>query len=300
MTRVLSIGEAMVEMAPSAQAGEYRMGFAGDTMNTAWYLRRLLPETDAVDYLTAVGTDAVSDQMVAFLEAAGIGTAHVARRPDLTVGLYMIQLQDGERSFSYWRGQSAARTLAEDARTLTQAMTGADITYFSGITLAILPRDDRQRLLDALRGFRAQGAEVVFDPNLRPRLWVGPAQMTEAVMQAAAVSDTILPSHEDEATWFGDADPLETAKRYAGAGARMVIVKNGPGRILAWAEGKTSRHDPVPVSDIVDTTAAGDAFNAGFLAGRIAGTPLAQSIHAAAALSAKVIQSRGALVSSIL
>ena len=300
MTRIIAIGECMVEMAPTNQTGTFRMGFAGDTMNTAWYLRHLLPHSDQVDYLTAVGTDNVSSQMVAFLKDVGIGTAHISRRDDLTVGLYMIQLQNGERSFNYWRGQSAARTLAQDAAALIKALSGAQVAYFSGITVAILPLEDRHRLLDVLRDFRTAGGEVVFDPNLRPRLWDSPGQMTAAVMQAAAVSDIVLPSFEDEATWFGDADTLATAGRYAESGARVVVVKNGPDQLLSWDAGEISRHDAVAVADVVDTTAAGDSFNAGFISGRIAGDTVAQSIRIAADLAAKVVQYRGALVREAL
>ncbi len=297
MTRIVAIGECMVEMAPLAQAGTYQMGFAGDTMNTAWYLRKLLPDTDQIDYLTAVGTDAISDQMVGFFNDAGIGTTHIERQADKTVGLYMVQLQDGERSFSYWRGQSAARALAQDDAALNRSLAGADMAYFSGITIAILPDEDRHRLMSALAAFRANGGEVVFDPNLRPRLWNSPEQMTTAVMEAAAISDTVLPSHEDEATWFADADPAATAQRYADSGASMIIVKNGAGQMLAWHDGEVSHHTPSTVAKVVDTTAAGDSFNAGFLAGRVGGKSVADSVNAAAKLAAKVVQARGALVS---
>ena len=120
----------MVEMAPTDVAGTYKMGFAGDTMNTAWYLRRLLGTDHQVDYFSAVGTDSASDQMLDFLEGAGIGTDHIARSANRTVGLYMIQLSEGERSFSYWRGQSAARTLAQDDTLLENALMGADVAFF--------------------------------------------------------------------------------------------------------------------------------------------------------------------------
>ncbi|OZA05616.1 MAG: 2-dehydro-3-deoxygluconokinase, partial [Rhodobacterales bacterium 17-64-5] len=147
MTRVLAIGECMVELAPQPEGDLYRLGYAGDTLNTAWYLRRLLPETDRVDYLTAVGSDAISDRLVAFLAGSGIGTGHVLRRADRTVGLYLIQLSGAERSFAYWRGQSAARTLADDPAVLARALAGADLAYVSGITLAILDAAGRQTLL---------------------------------------------------------------------------------------------------------------------------------------------------------
>ncbi len=296
MTRIVAIGECMVEMAPLAEAGTYRMGFAGDTLNTAWYLAKLLKDRAQVDYFTAVGTDAVSDQMLAYLDRETIGTASILRRADRTPGLYMIQLQDGERSFSYWRSQSAARTLAQSGQDIDTALRGADIAYISGITLAILPDADRVTLLGALEQFRSAGGAVVFDPNLRPKLWPDASTMTDAIMQAARLSDIVLPSHEDEATWFGDATPLDTAERYAHAGAQTVVVKNGPGEIVMLHGGRTSRHHPEPVTDAVDTTAAGDSFNAGYLACRIIGTSLDQAVERAARLAARVVSHRGALV----
>lgn len=286
----------MVEMAPLPDAGTYRMGFAGDTLNTAWYLAKLLKDRAQVDYFTAVGTDAVSDQMLAFLDRASIGTASILRRDDRTPGLYTIQLQDGERSFSYWRGQSAARTLAQAVQDIDTALRGADIAYISGITLAILPEADRATLLQALEQFRSAGGEVVFDPNLRPKLWPDTGTMTGAIMRAARLSDIVLPSHEDEATWFGDATPLVTADRYAHEGAEIVVVKNGPDEIVMLDDGKTSRHHPEPVTNAVDTTAAGDSFNAGFLASRIIGAPLDQAVATAARLAAQVVSYPGALV----
>jgi 2-dehydro-3-deoxygluconokinase len=296
MTRILAIGECMVEMAPTDVAGTYKMGFAGDTMNTAWYLRRLLGTDHQVDYFSAVGTDSASDQMLDFLEGAGIGTDHIARSPNRTVGLYIIQLNEGERSFSYWRDQSAARTLAQDGTLLENALMGADVAFFSGITVAILPKGDRDRFLAILAAFKAAGGTVVFDPNLRPKLWKSKEDMTSAIMQAAAVSSISLPSHEDEAEWFGDADSLATAARYAKAGARTVLVKNGPAEILIYADNTVTTLSPEKIAAVVDTTAAGDSFNAGYLAAIVQGASEMEAAAAGAVLAGKVIRSRGALV----
>ncbi|MDZ4395263.1 sugar kinase [Cypionkella sp.] len=292
--RIISIGECMVELAPRAD-GTYTMGFAGDTLNTAWYLRRALPAAWSVDYMTCIGTDAVSDRMLAFLGDAGIGTTHIARLPDRTVGLYLIELAHAERSFLYWRGQSAARLLARDPARLAQALTGADVAYLSGITLAIL-EDDRPTLLTSLTELRARGGMVVFDPNLRSRLWPNATIMCDAIMQAATQADIALPSHEDEAAAFGDASPEATARRYQQAGVPLVVVKNGPGSIITLANGTLAHHDVAPVRTVVDTTAAGDSFNAGFLAAHLTGNPLTQSVAAGAAIAARVISSHGALI----
>jgi len=207
--RIVLVGECMVEMAPAPQPGQFQLSFAGDTFNTAWYLRQLRPDWQ-VDYVTQVGRDAISDQLVAFAQDHGIGTAHIARHPDRTLGLYLISLQAGERSFSYWRGQSAAKDLARDGAMLDASFDGADLIYISGITLAILDEAGRALLLERLS--QAKGL-VAFDTNLRPKLWPDTAQMGDAMMQAARVSDIVLPSHDDEAEHFGDDGPEATLER---------------------------------------------------------------------------------------
>ena len=298
MTKVfVSIGECMVELAPQP-AGLYAVGFAGDTFNTAFYARRCLSEDWSVAYFTAVGQDDVSDRMLAFMQGAGVATPDVLRLPERTVGLYMISLKGAERSFSYWRSQSAAKCLADDPTRLEQALSSAKVAYFSGITLAILDPAARQRLLAALSKARGRGVTIVFDPNLRPRLWASGQEMCAAIMAAAAVSDIVLPSHADEALHFGDADPSATLQRYGAAGVPTVVVKDGAATILASHEGQVATYTPPPVSDIVDTTAAGDSFNGGYLAARLAGQTPQAAAGLAAALASFVVEHTGAIVSS--
>lgn len=293
--RFVSIGECMVEMAPQPD-GHYAMGFAGDTLNTAWYARACLSKGWQVDYLSAVGQDAVSDRMVAFMQGAGIGTQHIARVPGRTVGLYLIELQGAERSFSYWRSTSAARCLADDPQALALALNGAALAYVSGITLAILAPPARTRLMQALAEARATGTRIAFDPNLRPRLWSSEAEMCQTITQVAALSDIVLPSFEDEARHFHDADPAATRARYHAAGAGTVVVKNGADATLYSDRSVLVHHTPPKVDKVVDTTAAGDSFNAGFLAAWLAGQDPVSAMAAGAAVAGRVIGTRGALV----
>ena len=291
--RIVAIGECMVELS-AAGDGLLRQGFAGDTFNTAWYLRQMLPAAWAVDYLSAVGTDALSDQMLAFMQSAGIGTVHVARRDDATVGLYLISLQNGERSFTYWRDASAAKRLADDAAALAQGLAGAKLLLFSGITLAILSEPQRRVLLAAIAQARAAGAVVAFDPNMRERLWPDMQALQHWITAAARVSDIVLPSCDEETRVFGDADPQAVIARYRGLGVACVVVKNGGAAVEAW-DGAAHHFQPAPAR-VVDSTAAGDSFNAGFLAARMQGADMAESLRAGAALAAQVIAAPGALV----
>ncbi|MEM7710799.1 MAG: sugar kinase [Pseudomonadota bacterium] len=292
--RVLAIGECMAELAPAAVDGDYRLGFAGDTFNTAWYLAGLGGMD--VGYFTALGTDPLSLRMRAFIQASGIDASSVRMIDGGTAGLYLISLKDGERSFSYWRGQAAARRLADDPGALRAAMGAADIIYLSGITLAILDPAARSTLLDCIRAARDAGQTVAFDPNLRPGLWPTTSEMTAAIMDAATICDIALPSFEDEAQFFGDKDPPATATRYARAGAATVVVKNGAGAVHHL---QGNAHGLVParhVPAVIDTTAAGDSFNAGVLAGLAKGQSLTEAVASACRLAAYVIQGRGALV----
>ena len=293
--RVLAIGECMAELAPAETAGDFRLGFAGDTFNTAWYLARCAPEV-SVSYLTAVGDDTISQNLTAFMRESGIDDRFVRVAAERTIGLYLISLDQGERSFSYWRGQSAARTLADDPAHLEAAMASADLIYFSGITLAILDAERREVFLSALRHARGLGKTIAFDPNLRPQLWTSPEVMTRTIMLGAEVSDLVLPSFEDEAIWFDDATPEATAQRYANAGATTVVVKNGEQPVVFCKGAMTGQVPVTPVADLVDTTAAGDSFNAGIFAGFASKASLRDSITYACNLSREVVLRKGALV----
>ncbi len=293
MTRLLGIGECMIEMAPTGE-GTFAMGFAGDTFNTCWYARRLAGPELRVGYLTAVGDDEPSQRMEQFMRDAGVEPEFTVRSGG-SVGLYMISLKDGERSFSYWRSTSAARTLADDLEALPDMGEG-DVALVSGITLAILPEAGRTRLLEVLGEARARGVRVAFDPNIRPKLWESAEAMRHWVMAAAGVCDIALPSHEDESTHFGDPDASATASRYAEAGASLVVVKDGAGPVMLLTPEGQDSVTPEEVETVVDTTAAGDSFNAGFLVALLDGKPVTEAARAGCALSARVIAARGALV----
>lgn len=293
----LAIGECMVEFAP-AGGGLYRRGFAGDTFNAAWYARRLLPDDWTVAYATAVGTDAVSDGMLAFMAGEGIDTFAIRRSPDRTVGLYAIKVTaEGERSFAYWRGQSAAKGLGDDPGWLASVLAGRRAIHFSGITLAILPPAGRAVLLAALAAARAAGATVSFDTNIRPRLWPDAGTLREGLAQGAAVADVVLPSFNEEAALWDDSTPEATVSRYRDLGARIVAVKDGPRPVTLWQDGAGLRQvAPPPVARVVDSTAAGDSFAAAFLANLLTGREPEAAARAAGALAARVIGAPGALV----
>ncbi|KEO57940.1 sugar kinase [Thioclava indica] len=293
--KAIAIGEAMIEMAPVGD-GLYRRGYAGDTFNTAWHLARALGRRGQIGFGSRVGRDQISDAFVQELAQDGLDVSLIARDDALTMGLYLIELDGVERSFHYWRNASAARRLADDEAWLKRVMTGQALIHISGITIAILSPKARTRLAQALADARLHGARVSFDPNIRPRLWSSAQEIRTTIPQFLALSDIALPSFDDEQANFGDATPSDTLARYAAYGVAEVVVKNGATPVLIQSDGQQTQIATAPVSGIRDTTGAGDAFNAGYLAARLIGRDPVTAVSHGQEMSAQVLQHSGARI----
>ena len=289
---VAAIGECMIELSGHAD-GYWRLGFAGDTFNTLWALRALSIDRPAT-YVSAFGDDPFSRDQIAFFSAHGIGIGASPRIAGSRPGIYAITLSGAERSFTYWRNDSAARQLASDPAALSRSLQNQSLVYFSGITLAILDEESRTTLLDAIAKARAFGSVIAFDPNYRPLLWNDRAEARACVTRALALCDIALPTFPDEQALFGDASPEETAAR-SGADVGEVVVKNGEQPALVSVTGNSQFVEAVHVPSPVDTTGAGDSFNGAYLAARLAGIAPAQAAACAHGVAAAVVQMRGAL-----
>jgi 2-dehydro-3-deoxygluconokinase len=294
MKRVASIGECMIELR-HRDAASLELGFAGDSFNTALYLARLTPRDGvAVDYVTALGDDPYSEAMLDAWRAEGIGTEAVARLPGKLPGLYLIRTDaDGERRFFYYRSAAAARELfrAAEAPILHQ-LPQYDVLYFTAITLSILAPDARERLRAVLAAARAAGRLVVFDSNYRPAGWPDRAAAQAAIAPFLDVIGMALPTFEDEQALWGDKAPHETLARYGARGIEVCVKRGAEGCDLG-----SGAHVPVPAPIApIDTTAAGDAFNAAYLSARLAGAAPAEAALAGHQLAGVVIQYSGAII----
>jgi 2-dehydro-3-deoxygluconokinase len=299
-----AVGECMIELSGS-QGDLWRMGFAGDTFNTAFYARIVLARLGAgpaddmgrrIAYATLLGDDPFSERMLGFFAESGIATDRVRPLPGRRPGLYAITLQGAERSFTYWRGESAARALADDPAWLEAALSASRMLYLSGITLAILSEAGRAALLAGLARPRAEGSRVAFDPNYHPALWEDAGAAMRWVERAYAACDIALPGRDDERALFGDAGVEEIAARVARFGPSEVVVKNGDRDGALRAGGETAPLPPESVPDPVDTTGAGDSFNGAYLAARLSGRSPRDAARIGHAVAAEVIRHHGALV----
>jgi 2-dehydro-3-deoxygluconokinase len=269
------------------QIASATVGVAGDTLNTAIYLKRSAPDL-TVDYITRLGDDPFSTRILDFIASEDLGTGRIAIASGGLPGLYAITLgDDGERSFTYWRSASAARGLFGDGD--FSSLDGYDVIYLSGISMAILPNDVRLALLDHLRG---HPGKVCYDSNYRPRLWDS-VENARGVTQAFwDFCDIPLPSVDDEMALFGATED-DIRKKCA--------AMPGLGALKRGKDGPMSIGEPVsqtypPAESVVDTTAAGDSFNGGYLAARLMDKSQAEALMAGHSLAAKVVGHRGAII----
>ncbi len=294
--KAVCVGECMVELARGTD-GRFGLAVGGDTFNTAVYMARA---GVAAAYVTALGNDPYSQIILDQAIAENIDISAIERLPGRVPGLYLIETDaKGERSFYYWRDTSPARDVFTEsvAASVQQAFNNAGFIYFSGITLWLYERDGMGPFLEALAEARLHGARIAFDNNYRARLWGEDKEAARnAFAYAIALADIALPSLDDERALWGDLSPEDVLRRYQSAGVAEIVVKDGAGGAYILESGKM-RHIPVPEQvEPVDTTAAGDSFNAAYLAARWTGSTRADAVALGHKVSGVVVSYRGAIV----
>jgi len=293
MTRVACIGECMVEL-KQADGGLFSRGYGGDTLNTAVYLARL---GAGVDYVTALGDDTLSDEMIAGWAAEGVGTSRVVRLPGKLPGLYMIQTDDkGERRFFHWRDSAAARSLMDLPQTpeILNSLARYDVIYLSAITLSLYGGEGRARLFAALKRARENGVRFAFDTNFRARGWPD-LDVARAVFQDAfAAADIVLASTEDLLPLYPGVTNEALLARIPGA---EVVLKLSEPASIVRLEGVPYPIKAKPVeAPVVDTTAAGDSFAAAYVAARLVGADPIEAARAGHRLAGVVVCHPGAII----
>jgi 2-dehydro-3-deoxygluconokinase len=295
--RVLAIGECMLELSPVGADRQLRLGYGGDTLNTSIYLSRL---GVGVSYLTELGNDPHSDHMIAEWQAEGVDTELVLRREGRLPGLYLIDIDArGERSFHYWRREAPVRQLFDDDHAVELVLERAgnfDLVYLSGITLSLFDEAGRDRLCTLLAALRHEKVRIAFDSNYRPAGWQDEDEARAAMGRVIAMADLLLPTFADEQALNKDSDHAGCLARLADAGAQEVALKCGAEGCTLLHDGRTENVDAVAVETVVDTTAAGDAFNAAYLAARLRGESPNSAASAGHRLAAAVIGVRGAII----
>lgn len=299
--KIACIGEAMIELSPDETGRQAGIGYAGDALNTAIYLKRNLSPEHQVYFNTCLGHDKFSTAMIDYVEAEDIDCGFVGKHESRLPGIYAISKDEtGDRVFSYWRENSAARTLfsTDQGGVDFSSLEGMDVIYLSAITLAILPIDVVSALMDWIEGSKKAGVRFAFDSNYRPRLWPDKKTAQDVVARAWALADIALPSIDDEMELFDDQNEDAALARLSSYGAPVMAVKRGSNGPVAILKGQLQSSEMIfeEAVNVVDTTAAGDSFNGGFLAAALEQKSIDQSLLAGHNMAVDVIGHQGAIL----
>lgn len=303
--KIALIGECMIEL-NGKPFGDMHQTFGGDSLNSAIYLARATHQQVEINYVTSMGTDALSKGMIQCWQDEGINTQYVLTDSTRQPGLYLIQLDNqGERTFLYWRNQSAARYMLrhQDFASVVNELENMDMIYLSGISLAILSEQDRSALLCQLKALSDKGVEIAFDSNFRPALWPQNENWETVKKHYARLlsfCDLALVTFDDEQAIWNDVSPEAALVRLQKAGVKKAVIKLGEDGCLFKDFHKTDDDTlfvaTTPIKNVVDTTSAGDSFNAGYLSGHLIGLQPEQCCMRGHQLAGAVIQSKGAIV----
>ncbi len=302
MQSIACVGEAMIELSVSNDGNRpATINFAGDSLNTAIYLKRTLDKSNHsanVSFVSVLGNDSFSADMMAFIKSENLNTDLIGRHEHKIPGLYAISTDEtGERSFTYWRNESAAKELfAEQSYPSMDHLLDFDVIFYSAISLAILPTDVREKWFGWLDKFRQiSGKQVAFDSNYRPRLWESAEAAKNNIEKAWRQCDIALPSIDDEMAIFEDKSEAQLLSRFKQYGVTQGALKRGAIGPISLASGEALQQSLTQQTKVVDSTAAGDSFNGAYLASMATSYSETDCMLAAHETAAKVIMVKGAI-----
>ena len=298
MSTLLAIGECMVELVPTG-ISECKQSFAGDTYNALVYAKRFANTLNCALF-TAVGSDVLSANMLKCWQQEGINTQNVITTADYNVGIYAISTDaDGERSFDYWRNQSAAKHMMSlyTQKPFNLGLKESDWVFFSGISLGILDDESKQGLLTLLAALKKQGCTIAFDPNYRARMWQSKSHAIEWLERAYALSNVVLPGLDDHRVLFGHSSIEEIVQYCTQFDIDEIVIKAGSAGMQVYCKDDIKASCPfTPAAKQVDSTAAGDSFAGTYLAARMCAQNPQNALEMADSVASQVVQHQGAIL----
>jgi 2-dehydro-3-deoxygluconokinase len=287
---VVTAGETMVLVVPTSpgrlrHATGVALSIGGAESNVAIGLSRLgVPSS----WVSALGEDEMGELVLHRVRAEGVDTSGVRRVPDRPTGLYLREEVAGALRVYYYRGGSAAATLAPGAFDAA-VLDGAAFLHLTGITGALSP-ECAEFLRWAAKTARAAGVRVSYDVNYRSRLWEPEAARAATEGLLPDVDVLLIGDEEAAALWGWDEEAC--LERFTDAGPREVVVKLGARGCTAVVDGERWSSPGFPVRQL-DPIGAGDAFAAGYLAATLWGREPEERLRTANAMGAFCVQNLG-------
>lgn len=297
---VIGIGEVLIdfvstEPVPYTEASYFKKCFGGAPMNTLVGVARLDLSAGAV---TVVGDDPFGQFLINELKKNGVDTSRVSVKKGVRTTITFVANEpvSGERSFIFYRrpwvrGTSDSALTAQDVD--HEYISKAKILHVSGFALSQNP--SRKAILSAVRHAKKSGVRISFDPTLRVDVWNSETSLRRMYHQMLRLSDIATFSREEAEFILKTSNPKEAAEKALRYGAEIVGVKLGSEGAFLKGKGGIEVSAPAFRVKAVDTTGAGDGWNAGLLLGLCNGWKPETCVKIANAVGALVVTKHGAI-----
>ena len=297
--KAIFAGECMVEISGdlsvlSSSDIKMNVNFGGDTFNSAVYFNRLCEKNFVTHYFTAVGDDKFSEMMVKRFKHENLSVSLVKRINNKYPGLYSIHTDtSGERNFSYWRQESAAKLMLSDFNNIEsmEFFNDCELFYYSGISTAILENKCKTKLIE----IASKAKNTAFDFNFRKNLHTDIKKTQKALKKVNDLVNIHFISFDDLLEIYGKTDPQEFVKNISRK--NNIILLRLHDHVVYSYYGLFGKIN-VPIISAKDKTAAGDSFNGSFLASETnnKNMKIEDKILKAHELTRAVIQFDGAII----
>lgn len=293
MKDVITVGESMVVFTPQSSpimryTDTFSKNLGGAETNVAIGLARLGHD---VGWMSKLGTDEFGTYILHTVRGEGIDVSQVHRDADHPTGIYFKEIRNAEDvRVSYYRKGSAASTLSvEDLN--ENYIKQAKFLHVTGITPA-LSNTASQTVIEMMALARKHHVKVVFDPNLRRKLW-SEEKARSVLTKMVALSDIVLPGLDEAAFLFGETEPERASDQFLAKGCELVVVKLGEKGAYFKSKTESEYVDGYPVKQVIDPVGAGDGFVAGLLSGMLDQLSTRDAVMRANAVGAMQTQIRG-------
>ena len=291
---VCSIGEAMIEIS-NIKNSFYNQSFAGDTLNFCNYLDK--KKLNAF-FLSAIGKSEINQSLLDFVKSKNISTKYIKQINQFEIGLYLIKNKDnGEKQFFYWRDESAAKQYFNniDFLNLYKELKNFDYIYFSGITLSIIHISKLNNFIKLLKLLKRKKVKIVFDFNIRPSRW-NKKNLNIFLDSVLKFVDICFLSGEDMNNWKNKNNIKsheQIVRKYKIK--HSIFRKNAKFTYVFLNKTRYVFRNKL-LKKVVDTSGAGDGFNAAYLSNFIVNNDPVLALKAGSSLGSKIVMKKGAIV----
>ncbi len=291
---VCSIGEAMIEIS-NIKNSLYNQSFAGDTLNFCNYLDK--KKLNAF-FLSAIGKSEINQSLLDFVKSKKISTKYIKKINQFEVGLYLIKNKDnGEKQFFYWRDESAAKHYFNniDFLNLYKELKNFDYIYFSGITLSIIHISKLNNFIKLLKLLKRKKIKIVFDFNIRPSRW-NKKNLNIFLDLVLKFVDICFLSGEDMNYWKNKNDIKSYEQIVRKYKLKHSIFRKNAKFTYVFLNKTRYVFKNKLLKRVVDTSGAGDGFNAAYLSNFIVNNDPVLALKAGSSLGSKIVMKKGAIV----